>query len=86
MRAWEAWRARMFEAFRLRALGRQRQSLLEMAPWEVSELDRHLLSYCHSLENTPTQQRACIIRGKELDVPQRKRFVTWLSKRNVDLI
>lgn len=47
---------------------------------------RHLLSYCYSLENTPTQQRACIVRGKGLEVPARKRYVTWLSKQNVNVI
>ena len=26
-----------------------------LAPWEISNLDRHMLSYCVSLETTPTQ-------------------------------
>ena len=123
-----------------------------LAPWEISNLDRHMLSYCVSLETTPTQvsclpvprcsaacgvldrsalrvvaigaagcagavhdgssathlmgscagarcasrarkvlfltgclvvqQRACIVRGKEMGVDQRKKYVRWLSNQN----
>ena len=33
-----------------------------MAPWEISQLDRHMLSYCVSLENTPTAVRILRLR------------------------
>ena len=39
--------------------GRQHLQMLDggyqLAPWEISQLDRHMLSYCVSLENTPSQ-------------------------------
>ena len=46
-----------------------------LAPWEVSDLDRHLLSYCVSLEVTPSQQRTCISKGKDLSLIERQRYV-----------
>jgi hypothetical protein len=46
-----------------------------LAPWEVSDLDRHLLSYCVSLEVTPAEQRKCIGKGKDLPLSERQKYV-----------
>eukprot|EP00961_Rhodomonas_salina_P281491 3803435-Rhodomonas_salina.2 len=73
----------MFEAI---SNAQTKTMLIPMAPWEVSILDRHMLSYCVSLENTPTQQRGCIVRGKNLSVDDRKKFVRWLSQQNIDVV
>ena len=57
-RPWERRSAGMFGSLTSGALGRKFEMLSEgypMAPWEISQLDRHMLSYCVSLENTPTQ-------------------------------
>ena len=48
----------MFGALTSGVAGRTFEMLSEgypMAPWEISQLDRHMLSYCVSLETTPTQ-------------------------------
>ena len=52
----------MFGALISGGAGARLQMLSEgypMAPWEISQLDRHMLSYCVSLENTPTAVRIC---------------------------
>ena len=48
---------------------------ITLAPWEVSDLDRHLLSYCVSLEVTPAEQRSCISKGKDMPLNDRQRYV-----------
>ena len=57
-----------------------------LAPWEVSDLDRHLLSYCVSLEVTRPAQQTCIVKGKDLDLAVREKFVKMLSKKNVSVL
>lgn len=62
------------------------QILHILADWEVSRLDRHLLSYCMSLHNTPTEQRGCITKGLTFEVPERQKYVRMLSKENINVI
>jgi len=52
--------AAMFGALTSGGVGAKFQMLSEgypMAPWEISQLDRHMLSYCVSLETTPSAVR-----------------------------
>ena len=48
--------------------GRQHLQMLDggyqLAPWEISQLDRHMLSYCVSLENTPSQ--VCFVYAEDM--------------------
>jgi hypothetical protein len=62
------------------------QILHILADWQVSDLDRHLLSYCVNLHNTPSEQRGCITKGMDYEVPDRKKYVRMLSKENINVI
>ena len=55
-----------------------------MAPWEISQLDRHMLSYCVSLENTPTQvcgvATAALLSCCPVALPRRRMLLCWSSR------
>jgi hypothetical protein len=78
----------MFGSLTSGALGRKFEMLSEgypMAPWEISQLDRHMLSYCVSLENTPTQvcgvATAALLSCCPLVLSRRRMLLCWSLSR-----
>ena len=57
-----------------------------LADWQISQVDRHLLSYCVSLHNTHPDARECVTKGMEMDANERQKFVHMLSKKNINVI